>query len=105
MLEPPPVAERLAARVVSFQPFSGMYSKADSRVSAVAPAGAQYGGFPPGGLFVVKVGLSAENSVPPAAVTSGIAAGTSIASPFVALAPLSQSAAPASPVAATTVWP
>src|SRR5262245_46227500 len=105
MLVPPPVAESVPSAAVSFHVFCGMYSNADERVPDVEPAGPQYGGLSPGGLFVVLVGLSAENSVPPMAVTSGIDAGTSTASPCVAGTLVSQSAAPASPDAATRVTP
>src|SRR5437764_14224771 len=111
MLAPPPDAERppwlLIDSEVSFHAISGMYSKAEETVSAVAPAALQYGGSLPGGQAVVQVGASPENSFPPAPVTSGIEAGTSTAKPVVAevLVADSQSAAPASPEAATMVCP
>src|ERR1700686_996032 len=41
MLAPPPVAERVPFAAVSFQAFSGIYSRAEETVSVVAPAAAQ----------------------------------------------------------------
>src|SRR4051794_23683352 len=111
MLAPPPEADRPPPpeieAVVSFHAISGMYSKADDTVSLVAPAALQYGGSFPGGQAVVQAGVSPENSFPPAPVTSGIEAGTSTPNPCVAEVLLadSQSAAPASPDAATIVCP
>src|SRR5436305_10640907 len=110
-LAPPPDAENpppaAISAVVSFHPFSGMYSSAEETVSELAPAGDQYGESPPGGQSEAQVGVSAENSFPPAPVTSGMEAGTSTARPLVAVFALlgSQSAAPASPEAAVMVCP
>src|SRR3954463_6050395 len=108
VLAPPPPALKLVESFTkgSFQAFSVMYCRAvpaelvpvhEGPQSAVAAAHP-----------VATVTVAAEslvNSLPPTPVTSGIAAGTSTAKPFVAELPVSQSAAPASPKGPLIVWP
>src|SRR5271166_7038888 len=96
MLMPPPPAASILSVTVSFHTISGMYEIADGLVSFVAPV--QY-------CVVVRLAESPVNSLPPIDVTVGMLPGKSTARPWVALLPVSQSAAPLSPAGATTVCP
>src|SRR5437660_623317 len=95
--------------VVSFHAISGMYSSAVDTTSLPVFEPPQYGASPAavvlGAVPVTLAWTSPVNVFPPAPVTSGMAAGTSTAKPLLAEEPLSQSAAPASPEAATIVCP
>src|SRR5579863_6220156 len=111
MLAPPPEAPKppplAILNGVSFQASSGIYSRAEEIESEPAFDAPQYGGSPAAVFPVTTPALSPKNSLPPAPVVSGIAAGESTAKPCVADVLLlgSQSAAPASPDAETSVTP